>query len=152
MAKQTKRINSVTINRMVDDNPDTSYLGEYSNLSDSGDAIDRKERGDMLRNEYRYFNPTNPEYVEQDYERMESLNRGGWCYLGIQAQAEVIVNGTIQRITSGGLWGIESDSGSDYFEEVAAEQCEELRDTLAELGFTKRQIDAAFKARETVED
>src|SRR5258708_38045685 len=41
-AKQDrKRILSVTLKRMVDDSPDTSYLGEYSSRAESDDAIDR---------------------------------------------------------------------------------------------------------------
>ncbi len=33
---------------------------------------------------------------------------------------------SIQEIDSGGLWGIESDSGEDYFKEVAGEQIDEI--------------------------
>lgn len=150
MTRQPKRIESVKVRHMVDDNPDTSYLGEYSS-HDADDAIDREERGDMNRGEYRYFIPANPEYGEQDYDRMESLNRGEWCYLGIRAEAEVIVNGTVQRITSGGLWGIESDSDKEYFAEVATEQLAELRGILAEMGFSERQLNAAFKSPETTD-
>ena len=37
-----KRIHKVTIKRTVDDSPDTSWLGEYSNDSASDYSIDRK--------------------------------------------------------------------------------------------------------------
>jgi hypothetical protein len=36
-----KRIHKVTIKRTVDDSPDTSWLGEYSNDSASDYSIDR---------------------------------------------------------------------------------------------------------------
>jgi len=36
-----KRIARVTIKRMTDDSPDTSYFGEYSNRAESEYAIDR---------------------------------------------------------------------------------------------------------------
>ena len=212
--RNKKRILSVTIRRMIDESPDTSWLGEYSNRPANEFAIDRAhsedceslrlgfdsdgewqywngtaeeslnrvrtflegfespdydhessyngcaegcqacadeepyndaietvwelERsagecdchgGDMERNQFRYFNPSfnyvtkegrpadglTPEdvrkYTRQDYERMESLNAGNWCFVGIRAEAEVQLTGDlIQRITSGGLWGIESDS------------------------------------------
>ena len=146
------RIESIKLVREVDNDPDLSYLGEYSN-DECATSIDRQERGDMGRHEYRYFTPAmtgdetgNPESPEQDYQRMESYNRGGWCCKGVRAVAEVIVNGTIQHIQSGGLWGIESDSERSYFEEVAAEQLAELADILTELGFSKRAIAASARS------
>lgn len=115
--------------------------------------------------EYRYFVPSDnykglpseeiKKYTMQDYKRMESLNRGDWCYIGIRADAEIGIGDlknyparfdcTVQKITSGGLWGIESDSGQDYFEEVEGEQLAELKSQLLTLGFSKRAISAAFR-------
>lgn len=118
--RNKKRILSVTIKRIIDSSPDTSYLGEYSNT--------------------------------QDYERMESLNAGNWCYIGIRAEAKVSVyhpqevRGTaIQTITSGGLWGIESDSEEPYLESVEKEELADLRAQLKALGFSSRAISTAFK-------
>jgi hypothetical protein len=266
MKRISKRIERVTIKRMTDDIPDTSYLGEYSDRAESEYAIDRRhsldcpvnsgtddkllwftsgsgrielqmtmeqavsashsgdceddtrelskvsviaeqlakidpttlsaelkeygawdaeeladhdqniqrilwlaacdiaeqggcdcgERGDADRNEYRYFNPyherykgENPadirKYCQQDYERMESLNRGNWCFIGIRADAEIVVDGVRQDISSGGLWGIESDSDRAYLTEIDGEQLSELRDQLQALGFGTRAISAAFK-------
>ena len=166
MAKQflrtdntTKRIVRVEFVREVDDSPDLSYLGEYSN-SPSGDAvtIDREERGDMGRGEFRYFiagmspeDTGNPSSVEEDYKRMESMNRGDWCMLFCQARAQISINGVMQRVTSGGLGGVESDSGDDYFDEIKGEQLEELREILKSMGFRAKQIDAAFAECQTVE-
>jgi len=246
-----KRIHKVIIKRTIDDSPDTSWLGEYSNESTSDYSIDRKHSldcpvntgissldlktrtlanvhgkcecadpecvhhkgisdckdtantimyridmddtsgtlmcddcandatqgglfveaddpeldepqcdcggsGDAGRNEYRYFNGyvekykgETPEdirkYVRQDYDRMESLNRGDWCFLGVSAESEIVLGNVCQTITSGGLWGIESDSGSDYFAEIEQEQLAELREQLHAIGFSKRAISAAFK-------
>lgn len=266
MKRISKRIERVTIKRLTDDNPDTSYLGEYSNRAKSEYAIDRKhsldcpintgtdakllsytsnsgriglqmtmeqaesashsgdcdddvrelakvpaiaeqltkldpavlsaelkeygawnaeeladhdqnlqrvlwleaceiseqdgcncgEHGDMERNEYSYFNPTwenykgeSPadirKYCRQDYERMESLHRGDWCYLGIRADAEIVVDGVAQGISSGGLWGVEADSDGAFLEEIEAEQLSEIREQLRALGFGTRAISAAFR-------
>lgn len=91
-------------------------------------------------------------YARQDWERMREYSKGCWQYIGIMAQAEVTLAGSdvVQRITSGGLWGVESDSGA-YLEEVAGEELESLRDELETLGFGPRAIDAAFKTVENVE-
>jgi hypothetical protein len=220
--KNSKRIAKIVIKRMADTDPDTSYLGEYSNSAKTDYAIDRKhsedcqsqeynhtetveqlERiisylsavtyetdspedvretaseaqnvlidlqndaqecdcsgGDQERNEYRFFNgcvenykgesPENiRKYVRQDYERMESLHRGNWCYVGIRAEAEVLIpadgHSISQEITSGGLWGIESDSDKSYLAEVEQEELSELRRQLYALGFSKRAIATACK-------
>lgn len=239
MKRISKRIAKITIKRMTDDNPDTSYLGEYSNRAESDYAIDRKhsldcqsvehnhaetvealERvlqyldsrrtaeednpdsiyweplddairliadtqseaqecdcsgGDAERNEYRYFNPNTVEPFKKDaewlssipekdryehwqtamrenavkdYERMESLQRGDWVYIGVRADAEIIVDGVRQDISSGGLWGVESDSDRAYLAEIDGEQLSELREQLRALGFGTRAISAAFKNAE----
>ena len=151
-----KRILSVRIKREVDTNPDTSHFGEYANNPKGDYFIDRQERGDMGRREYRYFNTSGnyqgkpqadiKRYTEQDYERMESYNRGSWHMIGIWADAQVALTGNVvQTIRSGGLWGIESDSYNGYLVDVEKEQLDELAKELTALGFTKRQIDAAFE-------
>lgn len=295
MRKISNRILSVTIKRMIDESPDSSYLGEYSNKADTEFAIDRKhsldcpvntgkagllwytsssgrielqmtweqaesvshsgqcdsdvselsrvpeikaqldkidpailagelkehgawsadeladhaqnlqrilwlaggdirdndgcdcgERGDMGRNEFRYFNPATVEpfnplahwiptgikdkqaywreamrkNARQDYERMESLNAGHWAYIGIRAEAEIslatqvnkgcvggheVFSHSTQHITSGGLWGIESDSDKAHFESVEKEELSDLRGNLKMLGFSSRAISMAFK-------
>lgn len=248
-----KRIHSVTIKRMLDQDPDTSHLGEYSTRPSSQFSIDRahdldcicqtynKPTGEGLRvleaaqqylcdslnelqanaaqqyipfelvewyddgdtfihdflegdeelclgscrgswnnREYRYFNPSfnyvddkghakdeDPKaviaYTKQDFERMESLNNNNWCYVGIGAEAEYYVStpaddstgkhGTflLQKITSGGLWGIESDSDRSYFESVEQEELAELRSQLKAIGFSSRAISTAFKTIERKE-
>jgi hypothetical protein len=131
----------------VDTDPDLSYLGEYSNTPEAN-AIDRIERGDCGRNEFRYCNVTlsgeetgNPESVEQDYLRLESYNRGDWGMIGIWAEVVLLVplrgspgSSIRQKIKSGGLWGIESDSDDEYLDSVYAEQCDELASILDEMG------------------
>ncbi len=229
-ASARKRILTVTIRRMVDDSPDTSWLGEYSDRATSEFSIDRAhsedcasvrpdvqnakrtlehvqqtvgelhnsllaqyngtlanekldtekdaldaaydevgelidavdecdcgERGDMERHQYRYFNPNHenykglPEtdirkYCRQDYERMESLNRGNWCFIGIRAEAQIQTGSdVVQDITSGGLWGIESDSGKEHLEETIREELANLKTELLALGFSSRAISTAFK-------
>lgn len=121
------------------------------------DGCDCGEHGDMGRNEFRYFNACvenyegeTPEdtrkYVRQDYERMESLNAGHWCFIGIQAEARIEkVNVRAFQITSGGLWGIESDSDKSDLESVEKDELSDLREQLKALGFSSRAISTAFK-------
>lgn len=150
-----KRISKVILKKIVDTDGDFSTLGEYSSQV-GPNAIDREERGDMGRGEYRYFNPAisgeesgNPDSPEEDYQRCEAYNRNEWWYVGIRAEAviETSDEGSTwlrQAITSGGVWGIESDSDDEYFSEIGGEELDQLKGTLLELGFTSEDIDAAF--------
>jgi hypothetical protein len=208
MTQERKRILSVTIKHMIDESPDTSYLGEYGNHSESEYSIDRAHSQDCASasseaeavsnqiqrvidylyeqdledrdaievledaqeqitecdchqhldsRSYRYFNPNwqnykgepDPDirkYCQQDYDRMESLNNQQWYYMGIRAEAEVQLTGDLcQKITSGGLWGVESDSSQDYIAEVGQEELSNLKAELAAIGFSKRAVAAAFR-------
>lgn len=199
--KQAKRILKIELQRIDDPDPDTSYLGEYSNTAEGEFSIDRAhdldcrinlehiedteddfgktctcDGGKMVRNEYRYFNPghiepfnpeaswipqdreladkkefwgnTMRENARKDYDRMESLHRCDWNYIGIKARAEIVIGDVCQTITSGGLWGIESDSGEPYLRETEQEQLRTLRGILHELGFSRRAIATAVKSIE----
>jgi hypothetical protein len=88
---------------------------------------------------------------------MERLNRGDWCFIGIRAEAEIQLfhkpvhsldpgQTSIQTLTSGGLWGIESDSDREYLESVEQEELADLKTQLLVLGFSKRAISNAFKS------
>ena len=154
--KTKGKILSVRVESRVDDSPDLSWIGEYSN--DPGkNAIDRQERGDMQRGEYRYCNielsgedTGNPESVEQDYQRLEAFNQGQWWEIGVVAKATVQLrpDGPIQTLHSGGLWGIESDSEDGYMNEVKQDELAALADELAAVGFGKAAIKRAIRNAE----
>lgn len=143
--KSNKVISKARIVSMVDDSPDTSMLGEYSNTPGPF-AIDRERLGDCgSSHEYTYFNPcyqnykglsdrTIKKYCKKDYERMESLNNGNWYFMGIWAECTYTINGVIQKLSSGGLWGIDSDAGDGYIKEIEGEQYAELVEIVKSLG------------------
>ena len=148
------KIRKVWIERAIDEDPDTSHLGTYANQPTSPVAIDREANGDICRGQYRYFNPAmtgeetgNPDSPEQDYQRMESLNRGEWSYVGIIAKAEIQTdrNSPIQVIRSGGLWGVESDSDRTYFDQVRQDELSQLFAELSRIGFSDAQIHKAYE-------
>jgi len=166
---RTRRILSVTIKHEPDVHPDTSYIGEYSDLPDPY-FFDRTE-GKMLKTlerdknyeipepgrEYRFFKPYAGEeepgtrlyikYGKQDFDRMEHLEKGNWYFMGITAEARVHLGSDIvQRIHSGGLWGIESDSGEAHIKEAEQGEMGALRDQLKAIGFAEEYIDEAFKS------
>lgn len=142
------KILSVKFEQILDESPDLSFLGEYSDTPETV-HIDRKERGDMQRNELRYFNlgTGDAEYIEADYERMESYNNGNWHMTGCIAKAEVqlAANGPFQTIRSGGLWGVESDADSAYLDQIRRDELNQLYQELERLGCTDKQIQHAFE-------
>lgn len=148
-----RKIEKIVVEKVTDNNADLDYLGTYSNAPCGEFAIDRKERGDMQRHEFRYFNPQpgaceTQEQADADYKRMEDYERGRWYCVGIIAKASISTSddGAVwlhNTISSGGLWGIESDTDKSHLDEIAAEQLEELRDVLSDLGFTAEEIAAA---------
>jgi hypothetical protein len=77
------------------------------------------------------------EQMARATERMAAWRAGDWGYVGIKAKAHIliVVNGvgTMCELESAGLWGVDSDSGEDYFAEVYAEEIEDLKAMIAAL-------------------
>ena len=183
MENEMKKIESIKKVHTVDDNPITSFLGEYTKIGRPGVIIrqydeyyekiptemERDTDGTFLckkapeisnrGNEYPAFKPyaggekvgtkNYYKYGMQDYRRMEALNNGDFSFLGISAEARVLTstdgqNWLINTLSSGGLWGIESDAGS-YITEVEDEELENLKVVLKEYGFSDEEITEAFK-------
>ena len=160
------KILSVKIEHCFDECPDTSYLGKFSDIPQD-DAIIRygdhcgkmvSELGEddempSRSRKHRFFVPSmtgeetgNPESPRQDWQRMESFNRGQWHFIGIIAKARVqMPTGAIQTILSGGLWGVESDSGKDYIASLEHEELEGLRAELIAIGISARAVHYAFR-------
>jgi hypothetical protein len=108
-------IESIEVRRVVDEDPDTSYLEQE-------DWADRLEE---YRNGGFYF-----EGVVAVATLKVPTSQGGWIHTG--------------EISSPGLWGIESDSGESYFEEIGKEQVDELREILRDgYGFSDEEITGA---------
>lgn len=91
------------------------------------------------------------DYLEQDEftERLEQYQRGTFGFVGVSACAEIrfttpqggwIIGPVVK---SSGLWGIEDDSGEDYFRTVGEEQADELADMLIALGLDETRVRVA---------
>ena len=80
------------------------------------------------------------EYREENLLRLAAYNRGEWHYQGCAVKAYVSYpidnqgNRRMEVFTSGGLWGIESDSDSDYLLSVEAEELADLTSHLEVFG------------------
>ena len=138
---ETPKLVNLKLSLLPDENPDLSWIGEYSDTWKEG-AVDRKEQGDWERLQLRYFIPSGirgntPEQDLEDYHRMETYGRL-WEMVGIVAKATVAVTfpsgDEKETYFRASLWGIESDSDPSYLQEVKAEVLEELRLELESYG------------------
>jgi len=83
-------------------------------------------------------------YLDQDEfeDRRKAYRQGDFSFVGIRAEAQIVVDGIAQTIVSGGLWGVESDSGDAYILEVAGEEYNDLRRILKTLGVPTSELPA----------
>ncbi len=87
-------------------------------------------------------NDPDTSYLDQEgfEDRKAAFMRDEFDFVGVRAQARVLINDTEQIITSGGLWGIESDSGDTYLLDVAAEEMNALNAMLIEMGLRAQEL------------
>jgi hypothetical protein len=151
---------AIKVSRIADYDADLSHLGEYCNYrqpktadeklihraSDSvlgNDGIWRDKLGRIVEQpciggrhdrEYQFIFCSNGhdkiKYALQDARRLEDYEQGEWSMIGVKSS--VYWNGV--EIGSDSLWGIESDSGEDYFlqteRECAREAIRQAQDWL----------------------
>lgn len=90
----------------------------------------------------------NADYIAEDTARLDAWKRDEWYFTGVLAVAKIefmltahpLGSAGFEKISSGGLWGIESDSVDEYFAEVYAEEVEDLKARLAALGIGEDKI------------
>jgi len=149
-SKNAPRVSKVRITRIPDEGTDLSWLGHYSDGSEgmnlakgeyrlSFEELD--ETDDRITGGYSAFIATNAENREEAMKQWEAYRRyvtGDVSDYIYQAEAEVLVPDgqgayTVQRIHSGSLGGISSDSDANYLREIEDEQLADLKDQLKRL-------------------
>jgi len=87
-------------------------------------------------------------YLEQEgwEERRAAYERGDFHFIGICVDAHVQVAGhrSTWHTSSGGLWGIESDSDGQYLWSVAEAEIMELREDILAQGISEEQFAGAM--------
>jgi len=85
------------------------------------------------------------EWMQENKERLNNYGRT-WSCIGIKAIAKINVSmnkntSILQEIESGGLWGIENDSGEEYIEGIKKGQLEELKTILENMGIDTKEFE-----------
>lgn len=124
--KEQAELLHVEIRLVADESPDLSYLDQYSN------AQTKQER----------------EYYRRGQERKAEYGQT-WEMIGIIAVGTVFDPHPEEsrEIQSAGLWGIESDSGSEYLLSVAEEELADLMEIVRESGCAIPENIEAMKQR-----
>lgn len=91
-------------------------------------------------------------YLEQEdfSSRKKAYRRGDFHYVGVRAEAEVLIVETTQTLTSPGTWGIESDTEDSELERLVDEEWKLLRDVLKTVGVPTAELPLAVE-REWIE-
>src|SRR5580692_11962971 len=124
--KSMKRISHVTIKRMNDDNPDTSYLGEYSDRAKTDYAVDRRHSIDCPVNagtdgRLLSFAANRGIELQMTMEQAESASHSGDCDDDTQELSKVPA--IAEQLTK-----IDAVTLSDELKEYGAWDAEELAD------------------------
>jgi hypothetical protein len=119
-------LESITINRYLDSQPDLSYMKQ--------DYF-----ADHYTGKEAYMNVTqelNEKYKAQDAERLRKYNLGLWFFMGIEAVADINLRYKGMQFThniSESIWGVESDS-EEYVKMVQQEQIDIIKHQCALKG------------------
>jgi hypothetical protein len=119
-------IKSVRLVLTNDDDPDLSWLEPDSGNYDDCTSEEKAH------------------YLAQDAERLAGYGTTWWS-VGVSAVAQLQIGSVIgNKVSTAGLWGIESDSDDGYFDQVGADELCELREMLVALCFSTETINEAF--------
>lgn len=86
-----------------------------------------------IKTKVMYDEDPDASYLEQKgfEDRLRQYQNGVFGFVGVYAEAEIVdSNGVIQTVSSGGLSGIESDSGDEYMNQIKNEEVNELIEVL----------------------
>ena len=142
-----KRILKVTLVREYDSDPDLSWLITECELTPDLRIISSCQYSgeDILE----YGEEQVLAWILEDHARCRAYG-DSWHMVGVRAVAEVVVRGAIITVQTPGIWGIESDSDEEYFNAVALDECDYLRELLLEMDFSEAEIQEAIVRREWV--
>ena len=145
--KTSKQINKITIERLLDEYSDLSWLGEFSDKPKNDFAIEHDPNNHRTYNYFNSCNAESKEQAEQDYKLMMEYENGSRYLIGIQAKAEIQLGNQTQTIKSYTLWGIDSEEAESYIREIELEQIKDLTEQLMLLGFSFDEIEKHLKER-----
>ncbi|MCK6631905.1 MAG: hypothetical protein L6Q31_05970 [Fimbriimonadaceae bacterium] len=143
MTPAAPRVSSVRLVWSPDFHCEPDYLetSAESHFGKDGSAWSHVSEADKLRVESEFGSIWNAclAYSSQDAERLTKFRSDEWWFQGCYAVAEVLYESSpgcfrLDELRSAGLWGIESDSSSDYLRSVESDELADLSSHLKRFG------------------
>jgi hypothetical protein len=126
-----KHIRRLLLRQAHSTHPDIDYLlTQYDEATQT--IIESSRYGNETVAEYGWAKVK--QWIDEDHCRWEAHGET-WHDLFLWAEADIVVGGVIQTIRSGGLGGVESDSGADFICQAMRDELAELKGILVNLGF-----------------
>jgi hypothetical protein len=145
-------VRRVWVEKVLDEIPDLSWL--ETKMEDGKIVSSARYTNDDIK---KYGLAKVKEWVERDQQRLADYGRTWWM-VGIIAKAEILIpkktvppTYQIQKLQSGGLWGIESDSDKSYFKEFADDELADLSENLKGFSLLTPESKKLVKNAELVE-
>ena len=149
--KEELRLDKITIEWKEDDCPDVSYL--ETTIDQNGKIHSCRYTQEELEDCPKLTR----RYIKEDMERLSNFGKT-WVMLSCVAKAEVSypINESgdrrIETFRSGGLYGVESDSDSEYLKEVEKEQIEDLKQHLEHFNVDLSSFEKKVEEAERIEE
>lgn len=103
--------------------------------------IDEDPAISYLQQDYKEESPEDRrKYLAQDKARLDAYYKGDWHYVGVCCDISIKTetNWAIPTVIGrSSVWGVESDSGEDYFKELAKDQ---IAEAWADIERTKKAL------------
>ena len=138
----TAKIESVQIKWEYDEYPDVSWLDctaedHYGKEGSNWDYVPKEVEARVIE-EYGSLWEASKAYAWANQRRLKDFYAGKWHMQGCVARVTVSYpqgnSRRFEHFTSGGLWGIESDSDEEYRVEIEMDQLGDLKRHLEQLG------------------
>ena len=103
--------------------------------------IDEDPDISCLQQDYKEESPKDRQrYLAQDKARLDAYYKGDWHYVGVCCDISITteMNWAVPTVIGrSSVWGVESDSGEDYFKELAENQ---IAEALADIERMKKTL------------
>jgi len=143
MTSAAPRVSSVRLVWSSDSHCEPDYLETTAetHYGQGGSAWSHVGEADKLQVESEFGSIWNAcvAYASQDAERLAKFRSDEWSFQGCYAVAELHYEASpgcfrLDELRSAGLWGIESDSGSEYLRSVEIHELADLSSHLERFG------------------
>ena len=129
-------IETIRVKHLVDENADLSWL--KSTIDASGKLHSCRYTQDELQQHPRRTR----RYMAEDKARLDNYGNT-WGMMGIMAEATVKYpigqgNWRLETLTSGGIWGVETDSDNHYIQQLEHEELADLKSHLQTFNVSVR--------------